>query len=49
MRDWHGLERVIDVMAAAANRDELHFLVVGDGLARAALEARPRPATWWTN
>jgi len=39
MRDWHGLERVIDVMAAAPNRDELHFLVVGDGPARAALES----------
>jgi glycosyltransferase involved in cell wall biosynthesis len=38
MRDWHGLERVIDVMAAAPNRDELHFLVVGDGPARIALE-----------
>lgn len=38
MRDWHGLERVIDVMAAAPNRDQLHFLVVGDGPARAALE-----------
>jgi len=39
MRDWHGLERVIDVMAAAPNRADLHFLVVGDGPARAALEA----------
>ncbi len=38
MRDWHGLERVIDVMAAAPNRADLHFLVVGDGPARAALE-----------
>jgi len=42
MRDWHGLGRVIDVMAAAANRDELHYLVVGDGLARAALEAQTK-------
>ncbi|MFP6747962.1 MAG: glycosyltransferase family 4 protein [Alphaproteobacteria bacterium] len=39
MRDWHGLERVVDVMADAPNRAELHFLVVGDGPARAALEA----------
>lgn len=38
MREWHGLERVIDVMAAAPNREDLHFLVVGDGPARKSLE-----------
>jgi len=38
MRPWHGLERVIDVVAEAADRS-LHFLVVGDGPARAELEA----------
>ncbi len=42
MRDWHGLERVIDVMADAPNRDELHFLVVGDGPARDALEVHAK-------
>jgi glycosyltransferase involved in cell wall biosynthesis len=38
IREWHGLERVVDVMAGAPNRNELHFLVVGDGPARQSLE-----------
>jgi glycosyltransferase involved in cell wall biosynthesis len=38
MREWHGLERLIDFIAAA--RDPTwHLLLVGDGPARAALEA----------
>ncbi|CCG40567.1 glycosyltransferase family 4 protein [Magnetospirillum molischianum] len=38
IRDWHGLPHVIDAMAAMENRAELHFLVIGDGPGRAALE-----------
>lgn len=41
MRDWHGLEQIIDLVADS--RDEtLHLLLVGDGPARASLEARAR-------
>jgi glycosyltransferase involved in cell wall biosynthesis len=38
-REWHGLERVVDVVAsdAAGNR---HLLIVGDGPARNAIEVR---------
>ncbi|HEB55841.1 MAG TPA: glycosyltransferase family 1 protein [Gammaproteobacteria bacterium] len=39
VREWHGLERVVEVVAAGANR---HLLVVGDGPARASIEARAR-------
>jgi glycosyltransferase involved in cell wall biosynthesis len=37
VRDWHGLDRIVRYLASAARKD-LHFLVVGDGDARAALE-----------
>jgi len=37
VREWHGLERVVDLVARAPDR---HLLVVGDGPARAAIEAR---------
>ncbi len=38
IRDWHGIEHVIEFLAA--ERDEqLHLLMVGDGPARASLEA----------
>jgi glycosyltransferase involved in cell wall biosynthesis len=36
VRAWHGLERVIDVMAA---RSDVRFHVIGDGPARVELEA----------
>lgn len=39
MRDWHGLERVVDFMAKSDRRD-LHALFVGDGPARAGVERR---------
>lgn len=39
IRDWHGLPRVVDAMAAMANRDDVHLLVVGDGPGRADLVA----------
>ncbi|NKB60117.1 MAG: glycosyltransferase [Alphaproteobacteria bacterium] len=39
MRSWHGLTRVVDAMLAMPERADLHFLVVGDGPARAELEA----------
>ncbi len=38
VRDWHGLERVIEIMQRI--RTPCHFLLVGDGPARAALERR---------
>ena len=39
MRAWHGLNAVVDAIAESDNRDNLHFLIVGDGIARAELEA----------
>jgi len=39
MREWHGLERVVDFIHARRD-DNLHLLLVGDGPARHSLEAR---------
>jgi glycosyltransferase involved in cell wall biosynthesis len=39
VREWHGLERVVDLVAQA---DERHLLIVGDGPARACIEQRAR-------
>ncbi len=38
IRPWHGLDRVIEFLAAEPDR-RLHLLMVGDGPARATLEA----------
>jgi glycosyltransferase involved in cell wall biosynthesis len=38
VRDWHGLDKVIDMIAAAREQRHCHLLVVGDGPARAGLE-----------
>jgi glycosyltransferase involved in cell wall biosynthesis len=38
VRPWHGLDRVIDVMANYGPAQTLHLLVVGDGPAKADLE-----------
>jgi glycosyltransferase involved in cell wall biosynthesis len=40
-RDWHGLDRVVDLLAAARERN-LCFLLVGDGDVRPALEKKAR-------
>lgn len=40
VRDWHGLDHVIEAMAARDAPDNLQLLVVGDGPARQALEAQ---------
>ncbi|HEV8014149.1 MAG TPA: glycosyltransferase family 4 protein [Stellaceae bacterium] len=40
MRDWHGLDRVVEAFAKPDLPHQLHFLLLGDGPARAALEAR---------
>lgn len=40
MREWHGLENIIDLIAVPG--DERSLLLVGDGPARPALEARAR-------
>jgi glycosyltransferase involved in cell wall biosynthesis len=37
MREWHGLEQLVDVVAQSADR---FLLLVGDGPARASVEAR---------
>lgn len=42
IRDWHGLHHVVDALAEPRDGPPLHFLVVGDGPARPALEARAR-------
>jgi glycosyltransferase involved in cell wall biosynthesis len=41
MREWHGLERLVDFIADGGDATR-HLLLVGDGPARAALEARAR-------
>ncbi len=40
VRDWHGLDRVIDAIAADGPEHPRVLFVVGDGPARAALEAQ---------
>jgi glycosyltransferase involved in cell wall biosynthesis len=42
VRPWHGLDRVIRVMAEIAGHADVHLLVVGDGPARPALIALAR-------
>jgi len=39
IRSWHGLDQVIPLLAEKGKKFNLHFLVVGDGPARAELEA----------
>lgn len=41
LREWHGLDRVVRLMAEHG-RTHLRFLVIGDGPARASLEAQAR-------
>ncbi len=41
VREWHGLESVLEVMAVR-HEQPLHLLLVGDGPARASLESRAR-------
>lgn len=41
LRDWHGLDSVIDLIARDADAAR-HLLVIGDGPARATLEAQAR-------
>lgn len=40
MREWHGLDGVIDALAQPDTPRALHFLLLGDGPARAAMERR---------
>jgi glycosyltransferase involved in cell wall biosynthesis len=43
VREWHGLDRVVDLVAERADKDSgLHLLIVGDGPARETLQARAR-------
>jgi len=42
IRQWHRLPQVLDAMAAMENRDQLHFLIVGDGPGSAEVEAHAR-------
>jgi len=43
VREWHGLDRVVDLVAERGNKDSgLHLLIVGDGPARETLQARAR-------
>jgi glycosyltransferase involved in cell wall biosynthesis len=42
VRDWHGLDRVITMIADDPPESSRHLLVVGDGPARPALEAQAR-------
>lgn len=40
MRDWHGLDRVVELIADITREMPCHLLLVGDGPARAALEKK---------
>lgn len=42
VRDWHGLDKVIDLIANDPPESRRHLLVVGDGPARAGLEKQAR-------
>lgn len=42
VREWHGLERVIDFIATCDRARRLHFVLVGDGPARSFLEQRAK-------
>lgn len=42
VREWHGLERVVDWIADRADGAGLHLLIVGDGPARKSIEALAR-------
>ncbi len=41
VRDWHGVDRILNFMAANPDRN-LHLMLVGDGPARAELEEQAR-------
>jgi len=41
MREWHKLERVVDMLAETKTHDR-HLLIVGDGPARQAVESRAK-------
>ena len=40
VREWHGLDRVVDLLASREAMKNAHLLVVGDGPARAPLEVQ---------
>lgn len=40
IRDWHGLDKVIEALPALAEEADVHLLVVGDGPAKPNLEAQ---------
>ena len=42
IREWHGLERVVDFIARANLLQPAHFLVVGEGPAKKTIEQRAR-------
>jgi glycosyltransferase involved in cell wall biosynthesis len=42
VREWHGLDRVVDLVADRGEGSGLHLLIVGDGPARESLETRAR-------
>ena len=42
VREWHGLDKVLDLIAADPPESRRHLLVVGDGPARAGLERQAR-------
>ncbi len=42
VREWHGLNHVVDLLAEDRSGAQLHLLVVGDGPAREALEAQAK-------
>jgi glycosyltransferase involved in cell wall biosynthesis len=42
VREWHGLEQVIDLLAKDPRLANGHLIVIGDGPARSALTARAR-------
>ena len=41
MREWHGLDKIVDVLKESG-RDDCHLLFVGDGPARSSIEKRAK-------
>lgn len=42
VKDWHGLDRIVDLLGGAAAPFNPHLLLVGDGPVRSALEVQAR-------
>lgn len=42
IREWHGLDQIIDILPDLEKDEDVHFLIVGDGPARHSLESQAK-------